>query len=328
MGFLFVASVGVIPQWFTTRRSLANGIGASGSGLGGLVYSLAAGAIIQQISLAWAFRILGIVSCAVNTTCALLLRDRNKQVGSSQKMFDYQLFKRVEFWLVQAFGFLSMLGYVVLIFSLPNFAASVGLTPHQGSVISAIFNLGQALGRPPIGYFSDTFGRINMAMTMTFLSGLFCLVIWVFAKSYGVLIFYAIIGGTVAGTYWAVIAPVTAEVVGLKDVPSALSITWLVLVLPTTFSEPIALQITSGSSGYLGAQLYSGFMYIGAATCLWLLRAWKIGQLQSAAAAVGKDPKKIDPADAHKAVEALQHAPEAKTARTSFMVRMVTWRKV
>jgi len=204
MGFMFVGSVGVIPQWFTTRRSLASGISAAGSGVGGLIYSLATNAMIQTVGLAWAFRILGIVAFAVNMVCALLLRDRNKQVGSSQKAFDYKLLKRVEYLLLQGWGFFSMLGYIVLLFSLPNYASSIGLTAHQGSVIGALLNLGQALGRPPIGYFSDTIGRINMAMTMTFLAGLFSFVIWIFADSYGVLILYALLGGTVAGTFWCV----------------------------------------------------------------------------------------------------------------------------
>ncbi len=204
MGFMFVGSVGVIPQWFTTRRSLASGISAAGSGVGGLIYSLATNSMIQTVGLAWAFRILGIVAFAVNMVCALLLRDRNKQVGSSQKAFDYKLLNRVEYLLLQGWGFFSMLGYIVLLFSLPNYASSIGLTAHQGSVVGALLNLGQALGRPPIGYFSDTIGRINMAMTMTFLAGLFSFVIWIFADSYGVLILYALLGGTVAGTFWCV----------------------------------------------------------------------------------------------------------------------------
>ncbi|KAL2354064.1 major facilitator superfamily domain-containing protein [Cryomyces antarcticus] len=295
MGFLFVGSVGIVPQWFTTRRSLANGIATAGSGFGGLMYSLATNAMIQNISLGWAFRILGTLALVVNFICACLLKDRNKQVGSSQLAFDYCLFKRVEYLLLLGFGFFSMLGYIVLLFSLPNYASSIGLTPRQGSVIGALLNLGQGLGRPPIGYFSDTVGRINMAFAMTFLAGLFSLVIWVFASSYGVLIFYALIGGTVAGTFWTTIAPVTAEVVGLKDVPAALSITWLALVLPTTFSEPIALEITAANDGrYLGAQLFTGFMYIAAAICVWFLRAWKIGELEEIAAAEGRDPKGIN----------------------------------
>ena len=136
------------------------------------------------------------------------------------------------------------------------------------------------LGRPFVGLFSDAAGRINIALIGTFLPGLFCLVIWIFAKNFGVLIFFALIGGTVAGTFWAVIGPVGAEVVGVKILPSALSIMWIVLVIPTTFSEPIGLQLRRSSGDiYLDAQLFAGFMYIGAAICMWFLRAWKVAEL-------------------------------------------------
>lgn len=243
MGFLFVASVPIAPQWFTTKRSLANGISAAGSGLGGLTYSLAAQAMIRNMSLAWAFRILGIIACVVNFSCSIVVKDRNKQIGSSLVSFDYRLFRKMEFWGLLAFGSLSMLGYIVLLFSLPSYARSVGMTASQGSVIGAVLNLGQAMGRPPIGYFSDTVGRLNMAASMTFLAGLFSLVIWMFAKSFGVLIFFALIGGSVAGTFWAIVGPVWTEIMGLVDLPSSLSITWLVLVVPTTcklFDSPLA----------------------------------------------------------------------------------------
>ena len=234
MGFLFVGSVGVVPQWFTKRRSLANGIGTAGSGLGGMMYSLATNAMIDRLGVGWAFRILGILAVTVNSVCALLMRDRNKAIGAKQLAFDYTLFKRGEYWLLLGWGFFSMMGYIVLLFSLPNYAVSIGLSAQQGSVVGALLNLGQGLGRPLVGICSDSAGRINLAGVCTFICGLFCFVIWIFAKSYGVIIFFAIIVGTVAGTFWTTIAPVGAEVVGLKELPSALSIVWLALVLPTT----------------------------------------------------------------------------------------------
>lgn len=143
MGFLFVASVGIVPQWFSKHRSFANSIAAAGSGIGGLVYSLATNAMIKSIGLGWAFRILAIVSCAVNVICTILVRDRNKAVGSVQLAFDVRLFKRAEFLLLLGWGFFSMLGYIVLLFSLPNYARSVGLSAQQGSVVGALLNLGQ-----------------------------------------------------------------------------------------------------------------------------------------------------------------------------------------
>ena len=234
MGFLFVGTVGIIPQWFTKKRSLANGVGTAGSGLGGMMYSLATNAMIDRLGVEWAFRILGILACAVNCTCAMLIKDRNKAVGSIQLSFDYTLFKRPAFLLLLGWGFFSLMGYIVLLFSLPNYAVSIGLSAKQGSIIGALLNLGQGLGRPLVGIFSDKAGRINLAGFCTFAGGLFCFVIWIFAKSFGVLIFFAIIVGTVAGTFWTTVGPIGAEVVGLKELPSALSIVWVVLVVPAT----------------------------------------------------------------------------------------------
>lgn len=286
MGFLFVGSVGITSQWFLKRRSVAQGITAAGSGLGGLIYSLAVGAIIPRLGLSWAFRILGILACCVNLVCANLLRDRNKLVGSRLTAFHFPLLRRPEFLLFLGWGIFNMLGYVALLFSLANFALSVGLSPHQGSIVSALLNLGQALGRPPVGMFSDRLGRINIATLLTFLCGFFCLVIWIFAESMGVVCFFAVLVGTVAGTYWATVSPVLAEIIGLRDLPSGLSITWLTLVPPCTVSEVIALNLrthdASGGTSYLQVQVFTGFVYIGASVCLWLVRGWKVGELERA----------------------------------------------
>lgn len=283
MGFLFVGSVGIPPQWFTTRRSLANGISASGSGFGGLLYSLAAGAMIRTIGLAWCFRALGLLALGVNAICIILIRDRHKIIGSNHAAFDMKLFKRPEYLLLNGYGFFSMLGYIALVFSLADYAKKIGLDASQAAVISAMLNLGQGLGRPPTGYFSDSIGRINMAALTTFFCGFLAFVIWIFAKSYGVLIFYALIGGTVTGTFWATIGPVTVEVVGLQDLPSALNLEWLIIVLPCTFSEPIALEIYGNTGNYLGTQVFIGFMYTAAALCLLFLRGWKVGELNEIA---------------------------------------------
>jgi len=99
--------------------------------------------MIQSISLGWAFRVLAIVAFAVNTVCTIMIRDRNKAVGSIQMAFDTRLPKRAEFLLLMGWGFFSMLGYIVLLFSLPNYARSIGLSAQKGSVIGALLNLGQ-----------------------------------------------------------------------------------------------------------------------------------------------------------------------------------------
>lgn len=281
LGLLFIPTAAVVPQWFTTKRSLASGISLSGAGLGGAVYSLVAAAIIQNLSLEYAFRILAILAFVVNTTCTWLIRDRSTNGGPKQKVFDGSFLKRYEYLLLLGFSGFTMLGYFVLIFSLANYAMKIGLQASQGALISALFNFGQAIGRPLIGYFSDTVGRMNMAGTMTFAAGVLCLAVWTTSNTYGVLIFFAISGGLVAGNFWATIAPLMAEVLGLEGVSSGLNMMWLCMVLPATFSEPIALQIVEVTGRYLEAQLFTGLTYVAAAVCMAFLRRWKLRAVES-----------------------------------------------
>ncbi|KAK3906835.1 major facilitator superfamily domain-containing protein [Staphylotrichum tortipilum] len=281
LGFCFTSTVGVVPQWFTKKRSFANSVATSGSGFGGLTYSLATNAMITNLGLAWAFRILAILAFVVNGACSLIVRDRNKAVGAVHIPFHKDLFKKSQFWLFLGWGFFSILSYIIVVFSITDYALSVGFSARQGSLAAAMFNLSQGLGRPLIGLASDRFGRINVAGIGTLIAGLAAFFLWIFAGShFGGLIVYALFGGF-AGIIWPCVAPVGAEVVGLQLLPSALSIYWLVLVLPSTFAEVIGLSLrTSGIHAYLNVQAFTGTMYIVSFLFLWLLRSWKLHQLE------------------------------------------------
>lgn len=140
MGFAFTATVGVVSQWFDKRRSFANALSTSGSGFGGLVYALATNAMISRLGLAWAFRVLAIISFIVNGFCSAILKDRNKAIGAVHVAFDRSLLKKAEYWLYLFWGFFSMLGYVITVFSLADYCQQVGFTAQQGSIVSAMFN--------------------------------------------------------------------------------------------------------------------------------------------------------------------------------------------
>ena len=79
-------------------------------------------------------------------------------------------------------------------------------------------------------------------------------------------------------------------------------------------SESIGLEIVSFNNGtYTGAMLFTGWMYIGAAVFLWLVRTWKIGEMQENEAASGKT----------------EGVPVAGSIQKSpFINRLFMWRKV
>lgn len=327
MGFLFVGSVGVPSQWFTTKRSLANGIAACGSGFGGLLYSLAAGAMIRTIGVAWCYRTLGILAFGVNAVCIAFLRDRSKAIGSRYSAFEVKLFKRPEYLLLNGYGFFSMLGYIALVFSLADYGRKIGLDASQASLVSALLNLGQGIGRPPVGYFSDSVGRINMAGATALSCALLIFFVWTAAKSFGYLVFYALVGGTVTGSFWATISPVAVEVVGLQDLPSALNLEWLVLVLPCTFSEPIALQILQVTGNYLGTQIFVGASYTAAGICVLILRGWKIGELKETERIMSES---VDEGNVRQdgATSVLPQETAKQVGRREMWKNVLKWRKV
>lgn len=143
MGFLYLTSTTILPQWFTTKRSLALGLASSGAGFGGIVYNLTAGAAIPSLGLPWTYRLLALLTFVVNLVCSILLKDRNKAVQPDEKLFNIREFGHISIWLLTAWGVFTELGYVVLLYSLPNYAQSIGLSAQQGSVVGAVLNIGK-----------------------------------------------------------------------------------------------------------------------------------------------------------------------------------------
>jgi hypothetical protein len=218
-------------------------VATSGSGFGGLIYALGTNAMITNLGLAWAFRILAIIAFVVIGACSLILRDRNKAVGAVHVPFHKDLFKRLDFWLFIGWGFFALMSYVIVVFSITDYAQKVGFTSDQGSLAAAMFNcksrtqvparsllltsclgivVSQGIGRPLIGLASDRVGRINVAALGTLMAGLAAFFLWIFAGShYPGLIVYALFG-MFAGVIWPCVAPVGAEVVGLQLLPSGM----------------------------------------------------------------------------------------------------------
>ena len=92
-----------------------------------------------------------------------------------------------------------------------------------------------------------------------------------------------------------------------------------------TVAEPIALELSQSSGGYLHAQIFTGLMYIAAAICMWFLRAWKIGQLEHLATEREgpniTDPPQLEPED--NPSHGLSQYMESNTFR-----RMIVWKRV
>jgi predicted MFS family arabinose efflux permease len=204
IGFLYIPALPILSQWFVKKRSLANGISAAGSGVGGAAFTWGTEAIIQRWNISWALRITGLVALVAQLIAITFIRDRNHAIKPTQLGFDTKLLRRYEVLLLLAWAFISMLGYVVLLFSLSDFALSISLSRAQATDIIGLLNVGTAVGRPIIGILSDRWSRIDTAGTLTLICGLSCFAFWIPATSYGLTVFFAILCGAILGVFWMV----------------------------------------------------------------------------------------------------------------------------
>ncbi|KAG6978866.1 putative transporter MCH2 [Fusarium oxysporum f. sp. conglutinans] len=128
IGFIIVPSTAVLSQWLSKRRSMANGISSAGSGVGGAAFTWGTAAMIQRQGLNWALRTTGIITFVGIVIATLLLRDRNSQIQPNQRAFDIALLRSKAVVLLLLWAFISMFGYIVLLFSLSEFALAIGLS--------------------------------------------------------------------------------------------------------------------------------------------------------------------------------------------------------
>ena len=191
-----------------------------------------------------------------------------------------------------------------------------------------------------MGLSSDYFGRINVALLATILSAVFGFLFWIPSPYVGspmaLLVFFNIVSGTVTGVFWCTIAAVTTEVVGLPELPAALSMIWLTIVPPTMFAEVIVLALESNKrlTSFIPPQVYINLMFILAILPMLVVRGWKIMEMDRLRSMAGTDTLRplgtTDLAKDSKVVAAVAPAREKAKRRAwrKFWMRMFDKTKV
>ncbi|KAL1916047.1 uncharacterized protein VTP21DRAFT_6051 [Calcarisporiella thermophila] len=277
--FLFLSSIGLVPQWFNKRRGLAVGICTAGSGVGGIVLAPFQRYLISRLGMAWCMRVMAFVFLGLCLIATLLARPRISAAQRKQanKSFDLSLLRLPGFLSFIAFSFMNMFGYSQSFFFLPTYATSIGLTPEDGALFVGLMCGMNAISRILCGFLGDRLGRINMQFIFVFLSGLTCLFIWNFAKSYGAMLAFSLLNGVTGGAFWGLTPTVVAEIVGIDKIGSGLSIAYLSIVIPFVFGGPVsaALLQSTNPPSYVPLITFTGLALSVGSLFLIHTKLWK-----------------------------------------------------
>lgn len=110
---------------------------------------------------------------------------------------------------------------------------------------------------------ADHVGKLNTNIIFTLITAISSFFIWTFAFTYQTMIGFGVVFGFSCGVYFALMSPISAEILGMEKFPSGLSLLLLFNALPI-FGTNISSAIEAGvsSSPFFTYKMFTGVTYL------------------------------------------------------------------
>lgn len=276
-GFLFVPSVAILPQYFTTKKALANGFAAAGSSVGGIVYPIVFRQLEQRVGFGWATRTVGFIS--IGTLCVSLSVMKQRVLPKQKrKLWDLAAFKEAPYSFYCLGMFLAFASFYGPVYYLQPFAIQTGITDAAfGFYLLPILNAVSVPGRILPNFAGDYIGPMNVLIPASFLTGVMAL-IWIGIHNFSGIIAFACFYGFFSGAFIS-IAPVAIVVLteDLTKIGTRMGQSFFVCSFGLLIGTPVSGAILSASGKWIGVQLFSGILLLCTAGAFFAARTCKVG---------------------------------------------------
>ena len=255
---LFVPAVALMPQYFQKKRSLANGIAATGSSIGSVIYPIMFYNLEREVGFAWATKALAFVclgTCAISIA-VMRLRFKSKK---RRALFQLSAFKETQYSLFCVAMFFGMLGFYNFLIYVQPWAIERGVvTNNLGFYLLPILNSASTFGRLTPNFLADHLGPLNMFTPAAAITTLlaFC---WIAVNSTAGIIVLTFLYGFFSGGFVS-LPPVVMAVItkDLQSYGTRLGMFFAIVSVALLIGTPIGGAILGDTKFYLGVQLFSG----------------------------------------------------------------------
>lgn len=221
------------------------GIVFGGGSLGAAIMSIATNLLVQQVDVAWTFRILGFMLWVVCIPASYFIQQPSGAASAGLKLqwyvnisffrlhvqqltvFPRYRFKETRFLLIVAGTALSTFPLFIPPYFVPIFSRSMGYSNQIAIVILAAWNLASTVGRVLGGYTADhLLGPINSLIVCLLFIGLSSLVVWPLASTVGIFSVFLVFNGIGCGAYFSLVPPMLGATMGPENTLGILPIVW------------------------------------------------------------------------------------------------------
>ncbi|KAJ6101936.1 hypothetical protein N7486_004363 [Penicillium sp. IBT 16267x] len=276
-GCLFVPSVALLPQYFREKRGLANGLAASGSSIGGVIYPIMFDQLEKQVGFAWATRAIGFLAFGTIFISFSIMRVRIKP-REKRKLYQLSAFKDLGYCIFCAAMFLGFLGFYNFLFYVQSYAIDTGIVDDNlGFYLLSILNAASTFGRIGPNFIADHTGPLNMLTPAVTITAILAFV-WIRVHTVpGIIIlsvFYGFFSGGFVSLPPVVMAYMTPDV---RNLGTRLGQVFAITSFGLLIGTPIGGAILSSTGSYFGVQLFTACCLISSAVLMAALRFVRSG---------------------------------------------------
>lgn len=280
MCMIFNPVMTTVVTWFNKKRSLAFGIVAAGSSMGGVILPIMTQRLITNVGFGWSMRITAFVMLFLLIIANLTLTSRMK---APKKPYDPLAFlrplKEAKFNLTVFGAFLFFMGLFVPINYIIAEAQYHGMSIDLAQYLLSVLNAASFFGRIVPGYIADKIGNFNVMIVTCFCTGIIVLALWIPATGNAAIIVFAVLYGLFSGAFFsqapAVVAQITTDMrlIGVRT-----GTFFAIISIAALISNPIAGALIERDNGsYLGLQIFAGVVTIAGACFITAARTTLVG---------------------------------------------------
>lgn len=256
-GCLFIPSIAILPQYFTTKKALANGLAASGSSLGGVIYPIIFHRLVNNIGFGWTTRIMGFISLATSLFSVAIMKPR---VLPKQKraLLELKAFRELPYAIFCVAMFFGFIGFYGPVFYLQSSAIEDGTSNNLAFYLLPILNATSIFGRILPNFLADKLGPLNIHTPAALATAILALA-WIGIHNTSGYIALAALYGFFSGGFVS-LPPVTLIRLtpDLRTVGTRMGMNFTICSLGLLVGAPTSGAILKQTGKFLGLQLFSG----------------------------------------------------------------------
>lgn len=276
---VFNCCMPAVVSWFFKRRAAALGIMASGSSLGGVILPIMMTRMSATVGFPWAIRTVAFLFIFMLGICSLTVKSRMPPMRKPFLLSDYTGgFKDPAYVFTLIGGFMFFWGMFLPFNYIILQARDAGMEENLTTYLLPIINAVSIFGRIIPGILGDRFGKYNIMLIVSALTGIIVFALWIPGTSTAAIIAFAIIYGFTTGGFISLTPALVAQIVDIRLLGTRVGTLFAVSSFAGLTGSPIGGAIFSAAGGtYLGLQLFCGAVIILGTVAFLLARVRQAG---------------------------------------------------